>query len=87
MKIKSLAIIAVSTVLLLAGISVAAANPIAVHTAANTAAAVPPPPRGPQPPQPTRIPPAASIQAIRVECGVGQINNVDPIVMPGMPAM
>jgi len=89
MKIKSLAIIAVSTVLLLAGISVAGANPIAIHTAAtNTAAAVPPPPtRGPQPPQPTRIPPAPPIQAIRIECGVGQVNNVDPIVMPGMPAM
>jgi len=92
MKIKSLAIIAVSTVLLLAGISVAGANPIAVHTAAtNAAAAVPPPPtRGPQPPQPTRIPPpppAPPIQAIRIECGVGQVNNVDPIVMPGMPAM
>jgi hypothetical protein len=89
MKIKSLAIIAVSSVLLFAGISVAGANPIAIHDAAapSVAAAVPPPRRGPQPPQPTRGPAAPQIQAIRMQCGVGQVNNVDPIVMPGMPAM
>ena len=89
MKIKSLAIIAVSSVLLFAGISVAGANPIAIHDAAapSVAAAVPPPRRGPQQPQPTRGPAAPQIQAIRMQCGVGQVNNVDPIVMPGMPAM
>ena len=90
MKIKSLAIIAVSTVLLLAGISVTGANPIAFHEAAATAdaAVIPAGPRRPQPqPQPTRVPPAPQVQAIRIQCGVGQVNNVDPIVMPGMPAM
>jgi hypothetical protein len=90
MKIKSLAIIAVSTVLLLAGISVTGANPIAFHEAAAPAdtAIVPAGPRRPQPqPQPTRVPPAPVVQAIRIQCGVGQVNNVDPIVMPGMPAM
>ncbi len=89
MKIKSLAIVAVSTVLLLAGISVTGANPIAVRTAAtNDVTTLAAPPRRPQPqPQPTRVPPAPQLQAIRIQCGVGQVNNVDPIVMPGMPAM
>ena len=27
------------------------------------------------------------LQAIRINCDIGQVNNVDPIVMPGMPAM
>ena len=78
MKIKSLAIIAVSTVLLLAGISVAAANPIAVHTAANTAAAVPPPPRGPQPPQPTRIPPAGKSKQFVLNVGLAKSTTLTP---------
>ncbi len=87
MKIKSLAIIAVSTVLLLAGISVTGANPIAVHTAAtNDVTTLAAPPRRPQP-QPTRVPPAPQLQSIRIQCGVGQVNNVDPIVMPGMAGM
>lgn len=87
MKIKSLAIIAVSTVLLFAGLSVAGANPIAVPTAAADTAAVPPSARRPQPPQPTRMPAGPLLQAIRIQCRAGQVNNVDPIVMPGMPAM
>ena len=90
MKMKSLAIIAVSTVLLFAGIGVTGANPIAFHEAAATvdAAIAPAGPRRPQPqPRPTRVPPAPQVQAIRIQCGVGQVNNVDPIVMPGMPAM
>lgn len=45
------------------------------------------------PPQPTqvvattRIPSTAGQPNFRVQCGTGQVNNVDPIVMPGMPAM
>ena len=50
MKIKSLAIVAVSTVLLLAGISVTGANPIAVRTAAtNDVTTLAAPPRRPPP--------------------------------------
>ena len=37
--------------------------------------------------QTTRIPAAANTPSFTVRCGTGQVNNVDPIVMPGMPAM
>ena len=71
MKIKSLAIIAVSTVLLLAGISVAGANPITVHTAAtNDVTTIAAPPRRPPPPShtlghaPTPCPASASAVSV-----------------------
>lgn len=61
MKIKALAIIAVSTVLLLAGISVTGANPIAIHTAAtNDVAVVPSGPRRPTPNPPACLLPHKS---------------------------
>ncbi|MFN5677738.1 MAG: DUF1996 domain-containing protein [Roseiflexaceae bacterium] len=37
--------------------------------------------------QTTQIPSTASNRNFKVRCGTGQVNNVDPIVMPGMPAM
>ena len=37
--------------------------------------------------QTTRIPSTANNRNFVVRCGTGQVNNVDPIVMPGMPAM
>jgi len=48
---------------------------------------------GGRPPQPTvivqttQIPSTVSNRNFQVRCGTGQVNNVDPIVMPGMPAM
>lgn len=52
-----------------------------------------PPAKTPAPVQPTqvvqttRIPAPAGQPNFRVQCGTGQVNNVDPIVMPGMAAM
>ncbi len=37
--------------------------------------------------QTTRIPASAQAPNFVVRCGTGQVNNVDPIVMPGMAAM
>jgi hypothetical protein len=49
------------------------------------------PPATPQPtqagPQTTRIPAPAAVPNFPVNCASGQVNNVDPIVMPGMAAM